>query len=250
MPSGANLTNRAWFEDVLLSPIFWALLWAYSIFTVLSLFGAAVGEFDDAIPLLHGVLVQQGRTPNLDFYSFYPPLNAYVNAGGFALLGRTVIASRVVTAALYVAVLFLAFRLLRSRLIAVSVLLPLGLLLLVTTIGAAISLPVFPGFALSLSALLLYLHSRNYRRNGLLVISVSGVLAAVAFLYRVNFGGYAITVIALDLLLQDGIQSRRLYFKLNLRRAIAFLVPLVGCSSVLCLCISEGTPALPFHSLL
>ena len=28
-------------------------------------------KFDGALPLVHGMLVQQGRTPNLDFYSFY-----------------------------------------------------------------------------------------------------------------------------------------------------------------------------------
>jgi len=237
MQSEVDRVNGVWFEGTLLPAIFWTLLWGYAVFTLLALFGATLGEFDDAIPLLHGVLVQQGRTPNLDFYSFYPPLNAYVNAGAFALLGRTVLAARVVTAILYVAVLLLAMRVLRSRLMPVAVLLPAALLLLATSMGAAISLPVFPGFALALSVLLLYLGAPNDRAKGLPAVSVSGALAGVALMYRVNFGLYAIAVIALDLLVPDGVESLRLQLKLNLKKAVAFFVPLVGCSVVLCLWI-------------
>ena len=219
------------------STICWGLLCGYAAFAILSFFGAPVSTFDDAIPLIHGVLVQQGRTPNLDFYSFYPPLNAYVNAAAFTLLGRTVLAARLVTAVLYVALLLLAIRFLRLQLTRTPTLLPITALLFTASIGSAVNLPVFSGFALSLSTLLLYLGAPTVQRNYLPAVFASGVLAGVALLYRVNFGGYAVAVIAIDLLLPDDSQPAVLWRTISFKPVIAFFVPFATTIAAICLWI-------------
>ena len=91
--------------DRALPGVLWIVVWGYAAFTAVGALAAPVGKFDDAIPLLHGMLVQQGRTPNLDFYSFYPPLSLYLNAAAFSLMGRSIIAARLVADIFYVGVL-------------------------------------------------------------------------------------------------------------------------------------------------
>jgi hypothetical protein len=39
-----------------------ALLWGYVAVSAMASLAARVDEFDDSIPLLHGILVQQGRS--------------------------------------------------------------------------------------------------------------------------------------------------------------------------------------------
>ena len=74
-------------------------LWAYALAVVVSSFAGPVGEFDDALVLVHGALVQGGRTPSVDFWSFYPGGIHYLNAAAFSLFGKTV--SRCVLLAAY-----------------------------------------------------------------------------------------------------------------------------------------------------
>ncbi len=218
------------FASRALSVVLWVAFCGYAAFTVLSLFGATLGQFDDALPLLHGVLVQQGRTPNLDFYSFYPPLNAYVNAGVFALLGRSVLAARLVTASLYGIVLWIALRAFRAHLRSVPpVFVPATGLLLATSVGAAANLPMFPGLALSLAVLLVYLNAASRRS----LVALSGFLAGITVLYRINFGGYAVAVICLDLLL-NALHAPGRRFQENARRALIFLVPFSVTTTGIC----------------
>ena len=230
-------TSSEVLNEAVVARFIWALLWGYAILTAVSLFGTPLGEFDDAIPLVHGLLVQEGRTPNLDFYSFYPPLNAYVNAAAFSLLGRTVLATRAVTAVLYIAVLFLAAQFFRSRLTRSSMLVAISLLLVATSIGTALSLPVFPGFALSVCTVLLYFNAGSYGRIYPLIVAVSGVLAAIALLYRVNFGMYAIAVIAADLLLPSEHESGRFRLTFNYRAITSFLISVAVFGAAICLWI-------------
>src|SRR5215469_885363 len=112
---GWTSQRQNWFENALLPRIFRVLLWGYVILAVLSSFAVWVDKFDDAIPLVHGMLIQQGRTPSLDFYSFYPPLGLYANAALFNLLGRTVLAPRVLSAVLFLLLLPLVTKFFRSR---------------------------------------------------------------------------------------------------------------------------------------
>src|SRR5579864_2542042 len=77
---GWTSQRQNWFENTLLPAVFQVVLWGYAIVAVLSSLAVWVDKFDDAIPLVHGMLIQQGRVPTVDFYSFYPPLGLYVDA--------------------------------------------------------------------------------------------------------------------------------------------------------------------------
>jgi hypothetical protein len=166
----ANLTTIQWDSigqgriRTALSAVFYFLVWSYAAVAISSSLATPVGKFDDAIPLLHAMLVQQGHTPNLDFYSFYPPLNLYLNAAAFKLLGRTVIAARAIADILYVIILMLVTWLFRSRFRSYGPLVPTAVLVVAASIGAAIVLPVWPGFAISLAAVLVYLCSQEVER--------------------------------------------------------------------------------------
>ena len=80
---------------------FYVVLGVYVAVAMTCALAAPLGKFDDALPLLHGMLIQRGDVPNVDFYSFYPPLNLYLNAAVFSLFGRTVIASRMLSNAFF-----------------------------------------------------------------------------------------------------------------------------------------------------
>jgi hypothetical protein len=206
-------------------------VWCYVLFIALSFFGSPVTQFDDAIPLVHGALVQQGRVPNLDFYSIYPPLGHYLHAAMFVLFGKGIVSSRLIGAVLYIAVLCLTGALFRARFSRWSPLVPVCVLLVAVSIGASLGSPPWPGFALSLVALLSYLLAQARPRNRLPSIAVSGFLAAAAILWRINFGGYVVLVVAIDLLLRSWPEPEgrwtRDRLKPLLTTAIAYGVPLV-----------------------
>lgn len=179
----------------------WITLALYVFWNVISLLGTPVSQFDDAIPLVDGVLVQHGLKPSVDFYSFYPPLQAYANAGLFTLLGKSIAVARIVPGALFVVLAGLIARHFR-RTAAASPFVPLVTLVFCSSIGKAISLPVFPGFAIALIAFLLH------RRHPL----SAGLLAAVATLFRVNFGGYVLAAVFLSLIVDWRKEVKRLWF--------------------------------------
>src|SRR5262245_29396789 len=223
-----------------LSAVLYFLLWSYAAVAISFSFAAPVDKFDDAIPLLHGMLIQQGYTPNLDFYSFYPPLNLYLNAAAFKLLGRTVIAARALADILYVIVLMLVTWLFRSRFRSYGPLVPAAVLVVATSIGAAIVLPAWPGFAISLAAVLVYLCSREVKRYRIWLVGLSGLLAALGLLSRINFGCYAVMVIGLDFLRRlwlDGNRSGRVRLRSELTTVAAFTIPLITCCLGLCMWI-------------
>jgi hypothetical protein len=241
----ANLSTVRWdsvsqprIRNAALSAVLYFLLWGYAAFAISSSFAAPVGKFDDAIPLLHGMLVQQGYIPNLDFYSFYPPLNLYLNAAAFKLLGRTVIAARAVGDILYLIVLILVTWLFRSGFRSYGPLVPAAVLVVATSIGAGITLPVWPGFAISLSAVLVYLCSYEVERYRIWLVGLSGLLAALGILSRINFGCYAVMVIGLDFLRRlwlDSNRADRVRLRNELTTVAAFTIPLITCC--LCLCM-------------
>ena len=233
--------RRVPLDDLLVSAVFQVLLWGYALFAVASSFGEKLNKFDDVIPLVGGMLVHEGRIPNLDFYSFYPPLGLYVNAAVFHLLGKSVIAVRLIAAVFYVLVLLLTMRCFRLRFPHSSPLVPAAVLVVAQSIGVALILPPWPGFAVALLALLIYLYSFDGAKNRLEVVALSGVLTGLALLYRVNFGGYVAIVVACDLLLGWWMSGKEPYrharLASNLRTAAVFALPpaivcLVFCFSV------------------
>jgi hypothetical protein len=220
------------------------LLWGYVVVTSMASLSARVDEFDDAIPLLHGMLVQQGRIPHLDFSYFYPPLGLYLNAVAFSLLGRTVVATRVVGILLYILVLLLTERLFQSRFPQSRPLVPAAVLLVAASIGSALNVAVWPGFAFSLITLLAYLCLQSGKGNRRLGIGISGILTGLALLYRVNFGAYVAVVILIDLLLQWWFSGEERWRRHSLKNVfldlVAYTVPLVVCCVGFCLWIYGG----------
>ena len=222
--------------NAVVSAILWFALLGYAGSAVLTNFAAKVEKFDGAIPLVHGRLIQQGHTPNLDFYSFYPPLGLYVNAALFSLLGRTVLATRVFAAVLYLLLLLAAARFFRFRCAYSRPLVPAAMLVVASSIGNTIERPPWPGLAVSIVALLTYLFSQGGVENPLWAVGVSGLLTGFALLYRINFGAYVVMAVAFNLLLpwvpRGGTRRDRLHLRKDLLTATVFLGPLaVSCAA-------------------
>jgi len=239
----ASHSEPKWLDNALVSTIFWLVVWVYAAFAVLSSFAAPIDKFDDAIPLVHGMLIQQGHTPNLDFYSFYPPLGLYVNAALFTLLGRTVLATRAFAAVLYFLLLLVATRFFRLRFPHSHPLVPLTMLVVATSIGSTIEVPSWPGLAVSIVALLTYLFSQGAAEKGgaensIWAVGLSGLLTGFALLYRINFGAYVVMVVVLDLLLpwfpRGGTRRDRFYLRKELLTAAVFLGPLTILCAAFC----------------
>ena len=209
------------------------LLYGYVAVVAIGSLAGPLPDFDESIPLVHGALVQQGRTPHLDFAFFYPPLGLYLNAGAFSLLGRTVIASRAVGIVLYFVLLFLTYRLFRSWFWHSRSLVPAAMLVVAASIGSTLNSAPWPGFAISFIALLTYLCGQSEVRHARWIIGVSGILTGLALLYRVNFGAYAAAVIVGDLLLRHS-QWNRGRLKSTVLDLAAYTGPLVACSVGLC----------------
>ena len=218
------------------SVVLGAVLLGYAAFAVVSSLAAPTWEFDDAIPLLHGVLVQQGRTPNIDFSSFYPPLGPYVTAGLFTLLGRTIVATRIFGGAMYVLLILLATRLLRSHFPRFRPMAMIAVTLVAASIGKGIALPSWPGFGLSVVVLLAYLScqtSPNGRPHRWRAIALAGILTGLALLYRLNFGAYVAAVVAVDLVIDWWWSGKARWSSDRLKSlsvsAAAFFIPMLVC---------------------
>jgi hypothetical protein len=184
-----------------LAIVFTLAVCGYAVLIAISTLPQRVNEFDDAIPLLHGQLIERGYTPNIDFYSFYPPLTPYLNAAIFKLLGKTVIGPRLVADFFLIVVLVLTgwhF----STTFHSSPLVPLGVLVVAASIGTTVSIASWPGFALCLISLLLYLCSHNAGRARVWLVAASGVVAALTTLCRINFGGYVVFIVGIDMFLE------------------------------------------------
>src|SRR4051812_37387485 len=215
------------------------LLWGFVAAAVIASFAAPLPDFDEAIPLVHGMLVQQGRIPNLDFASFYPPLGLYLNAAAFNLLGRSVLATRAIAAILYVLVLLLTYRFLWLRFPRSRPIVPVAVLLLAGSIGLTLNLAVWPGFATAFIALLTYLCYQSAGGRSQWIVGLAGLLTGIACLYRVNFGAYVAAVVVCDLLLQWWLDRDarwdRERLKATLSKLLTYAVPLTIFIAVFCL---------------
>lgn len=210
--------------------VFWrGLLCLYAVIVLVSCLALRVGEFDESIPLVGGYLVEQGRTPNVDFWSIYPPLAYYMNAAAFRVLGRTVLAQRALAAVLFLMLLGMAARFYWLSFPHSRLLTPGAVLLLAVSAGTRFVLPPWPAYIISELALLTYLRAQGGRRA---TIAGAGLLTAAAFLSRVNFGAYVILVVMVDLLLHSRLASEKggrwPSFKKDLSTAASFVFPLVA----------------------
>ena len=221
-----------WFDKILLPGSLKLALVSYVACVAIAHFATRLGYFDAAIPLVDGMLIQQGQTPNLDFYSFYPPLGLYMNAAAFGLFGRSVFAVRMINVMLYLWVLYLVARFFSNRFANSRPLIPLAVLLVAASIGLTIAEPLWPGFAMSMAALLMYLGWICGGQNRFSLV-VTGIFTGLAMLWRMNFGGYVAIVVAVDLLTQWWCRGKarwnRGHLKSDVQTAAAFVLPLLVC---------------------
>jgi hypothetical protein len=221
--------------------ILWFLVGVYAVMVVVSSMAMPVDQFDDAIPLVHGVLVQNGAVPGIDFPTFYPPLGPYISATAFRLVGRTVIATRLFSAGIYLLILGMVIRFLLRQFQRMDTKTVIAVLVVAAAMGRAIMLPAWPGFGLSAVGLFAYLLSDENGRFGWAAVGLSGAVTGLALLYRVNFGGYVAAAVVGSLVIgwcslgRAGWRERR--WKGPLFTAAAFTIPMLLSSLGFCFAI-------------
>jgi hypothetical protein len=218
--------QKEWIEDRFFQALGWAVLFAHMSVQILACLMSPVAEYDDAIPLVSAELVRLGRTPAIDFTSFYPPGLYYAFAAGFQLFGRSVLVVRFFAAGLYVAAVVAIGLFLRQALPHLRSLLPLLILPSVIACGM-FHYPSWPGYALALLSVLTYIGARSGRFQARWT-AVAGLLAGLSSLIRFNFGPYAAVVVGADLLIATlNAGSLKATLKRALLQAAAFGVPFI-----------------------
>jgi hypothetical protein len=203
---GATLRGRSWLKDPdageWLGVCAWLAVWWCIAFLAIALFGRPIGRFDEAISLVGGQLVHQGYRPQVDFWCLYPPGSFYLTAAGIEVFGQTVLGYRCWSVLLCVPFLLCTARFFSNEFPHSRRLIPGAVLLVALAVVPNIALQVWPAFAVSWLALMTYLVAwRGPEAGRLWKIALSGLLAGVALLMRVNFGLYVPAVVVCDLVL-------------------------------------------------
>jgi len=158
---------------------------AYFLWFTASWMSQDAGAFDEFIPAVGARLLLSGRLPHSGFWSLYPAGAMGLDAVGFALFGQDIRVQRALQVVIAGCVAALLIRFLWREhggrpLVALAA----------SLAGLAAVLPgsaLLTGFALSLAAVLVHF-SGGPRWAG-------PVLAALALLFRINFGAYAVIAI-------------------------------------------------------
>lgn len=226
----ALLRREDWFESRLFMVLGWTLLCLYMSVQILACLEMPIGEYDESIPLVSSKLVQLGRTPAVDFKSFYPPLYYYVIAAGFHFFGQTVLVVRFLAVVLYVLVIFAAALFFRNWFPHLRPLIPF-MTLPVAAAVSTFSYSAWPGYAVALLSVLTYLIGRYSSAANPRCIALSGLLAGISTLMRFNFGPYVLFAVGADIVLAEIVtkSSSPLSARVNraLLQAAAFAVPCV-----------------------
>ena len=152
-----------------------------------------------------------------------------MNAAAFALLGRSVVAVRMINMdLLYLWVLYLVTRFFSNRFANSRPLIPLAVLLVAASIGLTIAEPSWPGFAMSMAALLMYLRVDVWRTEPLFACRYRHLYRTshvVADKFRRNRGSGA----AVDLLTQWWCRGKarwnRRHLKSDVQTTVGFRAP-------------------------
>lgn len=202
----ASLRQRSWLKDSAagewLGICAWLAVWLCVAFLAIAVFGRPIGRFDEAISLVGGQLVHQGYRPQVDFWCLYPPMSFYLTAAGIEVFGQTVLGYRCWGVLLYVPFLLSTARFFSNEFPHSRRLIPCAVLLVALAVVPNIALQVWPAYAISWLALMTYLMGwRGPEAGRRWKIALSGLLAGVALLMRVNFGLYVSAVVVCDLVL-------------------------------------------------
>jgi hypothetical protein len=221
--------EKDWFDSRFFSAVGWAVLFAVLSVQILACLAAPVHQYDDAIPLVSSDLVRLGRTPAIDFKSFYPPFYYFPLAAAFRITARSVLVVRFFAVALYLIAIsasILFFRRIFSSLKALVI----YMILPVTVAIGPVNYPQWPAFALALLSLFAYLHSytRQSSRPALQWLAAAGALAGFSTLVRFNFGPYVAAVAATDILLVEVLLTQKLPFSARVQRAVLHIGAFAG----------------------
>jgi len=149
-----------------------------------------LNPYDEGLALVGGMRVLHGEVPFRDFWTIYPPGQAYAIAAVFRAAGETVLAARVydtiLRGLLALLLYLLAARMLRSRDLA---LLPYGTAALLLASAFNYGYPVFPALLFGFAAIEVGLRGAG---GGSARWPIgAGFLAGIAALFRIDIGAYA-----------------------------------------------------------
>ena len=220
--------GQDFFDSALFQVASWSLLGSCVIIQILASLSVPTDHFDGAIQLVGADLVRRGKIPLVDFWHVYPPMLDYMLAEAFRLFGRTDLINKTISAVLYLGVIVTVARFFRRQTSHLRPLVPFMVLPVALVIGLSISDASWPASALGLMALITYAGSADKGQAGTGMIRwtlvEAGSLAGVAALFRVNFGLYALAVMATDVLVSENRPYGSSALKDYLRRVILPLI--------------------------
>ena len=233
-----------------LQVIAWSIFGLYVVLQITALLGSPMNKYDDAIPLVSADLILHGRKPALDFWSFYPPLYYYITAAGLKVFGRTVLVPRLLAIGLEAAVVLTAAFFFLDVFPKLRPLIVLALFPLLDT-WSVLNLPSWPGFALALLSMLVYLRSRSYPPDSW-GIAFAGLLGGISTLIRFNFGFYVMLVVGADILVNEVLAARQGTLQFRLKRTVfqtsTFVIPFILSNVVFYLWVYRADAlAAPLH---
>ena len=222
----------------------------YPILFIFSYLARKVGFFDESFQLVGSLLVQNGSIPYRDFWAFYTPLNYYINAIAFSVLGQSVISARIIQSVFFLSVTgFLTWHL-SQRIRSSTALAALIGFLAVITIGDNFTYVSWNAFALGFIGLLLYLQSLiSSPRHKAPLILTAGFMIALSCFSKINFGAYFACGVVADMIRQIIlVRGAATGGSTTMRRSLIdgfyFFLPFVFCSVVFLfsfrMCLSEA----------
>ncbi|HEX2733492.1 MAG TPA: glycosyltransferase family 39 protein [Polyangiaceae bacterium] len=196
----------------------------YVALTVLSYLGTPLGDFDEALQLVHGRAVLQGRVPHADFWSLYAPLNYYLNSWVFRLIGESVVNARLLSLTALALSLWFPLRWLQTSLRQQP-----GLRLALTAVCCFVLvhlLRIPQCNAAFLTWLVVWQHLQRVLsgKDPLGGYLVSGVACGLLSLIRINAGVYALGAFGL-LLLFDALRTSTPDWRKLVERSAALIGP-------------------------
>ena len=188
----------------------------------------SVQPLDEPLQLVGGMFIRLGQKPLVDFRSVYPPLNYYIVAGLFQIVGESVLAFRFYQVACFgglVALVGLYTFVLGGGALRIAV------ACLATTFVAsgAVHTMTLPAAVMAVAALISYstaTHALTTRRRNVLFFGC-GLALTVATGIRLNFGMYVCAALGVDWFLEQIYPRRRGGADIDWQGALCLLLPLL-----------------------
>ncbi len=149
----------------------------------LSFLAQGLDIFDEPIQLMGSKLILAGKIPHVDYWSFYPPLNYYLGALSFKILGESYLSHRLISIFIYFITLFFLNKIINEFEDKIYY----KKLIIYIALGFVLFMPYSSAFYLMVLICFLYNVKEIFQKP-----IVLGLLAGVLFLFRVNFAIYTL----------------------------------------------------------